>query len=535
MQEHYLKKELYEKVYKDSTIFDFLEKNSLDGVWYWDLEDSQNEWMSPKFWKVLGYEPEEKEHFVSQWQELIFQEDLIKATENLEKHYIDATHPYDQIVRYKHKKGHTVWVRCRGNIIRNEKGKPIRMIGVHNDITEQKNAQEELLKTNNELKAILDSSINGIIALDSHYDEKGEIVDFIFTMANKEACRITKLSEKQLIGEKLSKIHDGNFIPLESLNGNSLFDKYKEVVLSGETQMLEFYFEHNGIKDWFRNKVVKYNDGFVCTFEIITQEKQLQENLIQKVKEEVEKQRNQEKILLQQSKMAAMGEMIGAIAHNWRQPLNTLSLLCISLVNEFENSSLNKNFITKWMQRVNKQLTFMSETIDDFRNFYKPKEEFKEINLKNTITKIISLIEYELKLNKIKVKINIPESINLISLENQLHQAIINILLNAKDAILEKKIRNGEIIINGKKTLSSIILTIEDNGGGMEDSNILKRVFEPYFTTKLDSNGTGVGLYMTKIIIEQNLNGKITVKNINNGLRFKINIPNYYSSETLIR
>lgn len=223
MQEHYLKKELYEKINKDSTIFDFLEKNSLDGVWYWDLENSQNEWMSPKFWEVLGYEANEKEHLVSQWQELIFDDDLKKATENFKKHYSDMTHPYDQIVRYKHKNGHTVWIRCRGNIIRDEDGKPIRMIGIHNDITTQKIAEEDLLSKNNELKAILDSSLSGILALESYYDEKGEIVDFIFTMANKEACRIIDLKEEQIIGQRLSKIHSGNFKPLDSLNGETPF------------------------------------------------------------------------------------------------------------------------------------------------------------------------------------------------------------------------------------------------------------------------------------------------------------------------
>ena len=535
MQEHYLKKELYEKIYKDSTIFDFFEKNSLDGIWYWDLEDSQNEWMSPKFWELLGYKAEEKKHKVSQWQELIFDEDLKKATENFEKHYSDITHPYDQIVRYKHRKGHTIWLRCRGNIIRNQEGKPIRMIGVHNDITEQKNAEEDLVRKNNELKAILDSSLSGIIALESYFDEKGEIVDFIFTMINKEASKIIDLKEEQVIGKRLSTVHSGNFKPLDSLNGNTLFDNYKEVVLSGESKMLEFYFESDGIKEWFRNKVVKNSNGFVCTFELITQEKELQQKLEQKVKEEVEKQRNQEKILLQQSKMAAMGEMIGAIAHNWRQPLNTLSLLCIGLINQFENFSLNKNYLAKWMQRINKQLTFMSNTIDDFKNFYKPKEDFKEINLKDTIFKIVSLIQYELKLNKIKVNIDICDSIFLVCLENQLHQAIINILLNAKDAILENDIKDGKIIIYATKTNTSTILTIEDNGGGIKNIDILKRIFEPYFTTKQDSNGTGVGLYMSKIIIEQNLNGKISVKNINKGLKFKISIPNYSYPETLIR
>jgi signal transduction histidine kinase len=112
-----------------------------------------------------------------------------------------------------------------------------------------------------------------------------------------------------------------------------------------------------------------------------------------------------------------------------------------------------------------------------------------------------------------------------VCLENQLHQSIINILLNAKDAILLNNMENKEIEICATKNSISTVLTIEDTGGGIKDSDILKRIFEPYFTTKQNSNGTGVGLYMTKIIIEQNLNGKIEVENINKGLRFKIEIP----------
>jgi PAS domain S-box-containing protein len=288
-QNYYLKTELYEMIQKDSTIFDFLETNSLDGVWYWDMENPQNEWLSPRFWEVLGYKAEEKKHLVSEWQELIFPEDLEKTIENFNKHYEDPNHPYDQIVRYKHKLGHTVWIRCRGSILRDENGKPIRMIGVHNDVSVQKNSEENLLKRTNQLKAILDSSLSGIMALDNFYDENGEIVDFIIVMSNKEACRIANFSEEQLLGKRLSEVLSGNFKPLDSLGGKTLFDIYKEVVLTGESKSLEFYFEGDGIKDWFRNKAVKYNDGFVCTFEVITQEKHFQEKLEQKVKEEVEK------------------------------------------------------------------------------------------------------------------------------------------------------------------------------------------------------------------------------------------------------
>ena len=524
-KKHYLEEEFYQKIQKDKLIFDFLETNSLDGIWYWDMENPENEWLSPRFWEVLGYSHKEKKHLVSQWQELIFPEDLEKTIENFNKHYEDSNYPYDQIVRYKHKKGHTVWIRCRGNIIRDEKGKPLRMIGVHNDITIQKINEEKSNNKSNVLKTILDSSLNGIIALDSLYDENNNIIDFIFTVVNKEACKMTNLKEDDIVGKRLSNILTGNFKPLKSLDGKTLFDEYKDVVLTGKSKSLEFYFEDDGIKDWFRNKVVKYNNGFVCTFEVITQEKNLHENLEKRVKEELEKQRKQEEILIQQSKMAAMGEMIAAIAHNWRQPLNTVSLLCIAITNKFNSSNLSKDYLNEWLLKINKQIDFMSQTIDDFRNFYKPQEEFKKISIKESILKTVSLLNTDFKGNGIDIKIDIEDSIYLICLENQLKQALINILINAKDAIKNNNIENGEIFISVKKNKSSVEILIEDNGGGIDDKEILTSIFDLYFTTKKESYGTGIGLYMTKIIIEQNLGGKIKAKNQNNGLKFKIKLP----------
>lgn len=134
--DHYLKAELYHKIQTDPTIFEFLESASLDGIWYWDLEHPENEWMSPKFWRTLGYDPSEKKHLSSEWQDLIHPEDRLVATENFVKHCENPDHPYDQVVRYLHKDGSMVWIRCRGIAIRDEKGKPIRMLGAHVDLTQ---------------------------------------------------------------------------------------------------------------------------------------------------------------------------------------------------------------------------------------------------------------------------------------------------------------------------------------------------------------------------------------------------------------
>ncbi|MBL4706477.1 MAG: PAS domain-containing protein [Flavobacteriales bacterium] len=141
---HYLQKELYTLLKEDESIFDFIQNYSLDGLWYWNLEKMEDEWMDPKFWAVLGYDHTKMPHKSSAWQDIINPEDLKVAIENTRKHMENPDHPYDQIVRYTHKNGSTVWIQCRGVAIRDADGKPIRMIGAHNNITEIKNTELEL-------------------------------------------------------------------------------------------------------------------------------------------------------------------------------------------------------------------------------------------------------------------------------------------------------------------------------------------------------------------------------------------------------
>jgi len=146
--DNYLKKELYELIKTDESIFDFIQDSSLDGLWYWDLENPEEEWMNPKFWTTLGYNPDEMPHKSAAWQDIIHPDDLKIALKNFNSHCENPDHPYDQIVRYTHKNGSTVWIRCRGIAIRDEQGKAMRMLGAHMDVTKYKEAEEKLLKFN---------------------------------------------------------------------------------------------------------------------------------------------------------------------------------------------------------------------------------------------------------------------------------------------------------------------------------------------------------------------------------------------------
>jgi PAS domain S-box-containing protein len=165
--EHYLRAELYELVRSDPAIFEFLQAGSLDGIWYWDLENTENEWMSPRFWEVFGYEPSEKQHQASEWQDMIHPDDLALALENFELHCADARHPFDQLVRYRHKNGSTVWVRCRGLAIRDEEGRPVRMLGTHNEVTALKASEEETKKALELAESIIATVKQPLMVLDS--------------------------------------------------------------------------------------------------------------------------------------------------------------------------------------------------------------------------------------------------------------------------------------------------------------------------------------------------------------------------------
>ncbi|CAM2010510.1 PAS domain-containing sensor histidine kinase [Acanthopleuribacter pedis] len=151
-EENYLYKELVYLFQKDTTILNWLDRGSLDGMWFWDLETPENEWLSPRFKEIFGYAEDEIPHTSDWWKQNIFEEDLPLALENFQNHLDDPCHPYDQVVRYRHKKGHTVWVRCRGIIIRNEEGKPIRMLGAHTDVSSLKRKELELEKSNQSLE-----------------------------------------------------------------------------------------------------------------------------------------------------------------------------------------------------------------------------------------------------------------------------------------------------------------------------------------------------------------------------------------------
>lgn len=214
MEGIYLKNELYTLINNDTSIFEFIQSGSLDGIWYWDLENPEIEWMSPKFWETLGYNPDEKKHLASEWQDIIFQEDLKLAVENFEKHCADPNHPYDQIVRYKHKNGSTVWIRCRGLAIRDKNGKAIRMLGAHTDITDLKETEKEISRLTKEYEKVFNGTQDAMFLIKVLKNGEFRYVRNNLAHQNKTGILLEQIMDKspqELLGKEMGDIVSENY------------------------------------------------------------------------------------------------------------------------------------------------------------------------------------------------------------------------------------------------------------------------------------------------------------------------------------
>ena len=251
---------------------------------------------------------------------------------------------------------------------------------------------------------------------------------------------------------------------------------------------------------------------------------ELNKGLEEKIKQEVNKNLEKDQLLVQQSKMAAMGDMMGNIAHQWRQPLNTLAISIQDVEEAYIFDDISEEYIQRFVKSAMENITYMSKTIDDFRNFFKPSKTKEPFKLRDSIENILQIVSAQLENHNIKITLS-GENYEVIGYPNEFKQVIINLTNNAKDAILENQIPNGEISIYIESHSARFRrIRIEDNGGGVP-KNIINKVFEPYFTTKEGNKGTGIGLYMSKTIIEENMRGKLILKNIENGAMFMILIP----------
>ncbi|MEA1892653.1 MAG: sensor histidine kinase [Campylobacterota bacterium] len=242
-----------------------------------------------------------------------------------------------------------------------------------------------------------------------------------------------------------------------------------------------------------------------------------------KVKEEVQKSKEKDKILFQQNKMVSMGEMIENIAHQWRQPLAQINSSILLLDDFIHEKNAHDDDIEKELQDIENLTQYMSKTIDSFRNFFDKNKKKTKFFLKENIDSSILILKNSIKVHNIDIELFSKENYEYYGLEDELQQVILILLNNAKDILSEREIKRPKIEIKIKKDKEKFIITICDNAGGVP-VELLDKIFEPYFTTKHKTQGTGLGLYISKLIIEENMRGSLYLKNSANGACFSIEI-----------
>ena len=237
----------------------------------------------------------------------------------------------------------------------------------------------------------------------------------------------------------------------------------------------------------------------------------------------LEELRNNERMLIQQSRMAAMGEMIGNISHQWRQPLNMLGLIIQEIAFSYNESHFSAEYLEKSVDKAMQVIKDMSQTIDDFRNFFKPERRIEAFHINEALEKTILLMEGDFKQLQIKLDIDVESECPVKGLRNEFSQVLLNILANARDAFRDRKVAEPRIAIRTFCEEGKSVITISDNAGGIP-IEIIGRVFDAYFTTKGAQKGTGIGLFMSKTIIEKNMNGRLSVRNTGEGAEFRIEV-----------
>ncbi|QEM68308.1 PAS domain S-box protein [Geobacter sp. FeAm09] len=251
---------------------------------------------------------------------------------------------------------------------------------------------------------------------------------------------------------------------------------------------------------------------------------ELNQSLEKRVAETVVELRQRDQMLFQQSRLAAMGEMVNNIAHQWRQPLNNVGLIVQNLHIAHQSGELTGEEFDREVAGAMQIIHHMSATIDDFRNFFRQDKDKRLFSVAKAVHLAVGLISAALKHGGITVELHLEEDVTAFGYKNEYAQVLLNIVSNAKDVLQERRVEDPRIVIRAFRDNDRSVVTVHDNGGGIGE-DIRSRIFDPYFTTKSPDQGTGIGLFMSKMIIEKNMAGRLTAANAQGGAEFRIELP----------
>lgn len=384
-------------------------------------------------------------------------------------------------------------------------------------------------------------------------------IDGVITFVNDEFCNISGYSKNELIGQNHNIVRHPD-VPKEKFNllWETLKNKkiYKDTVKNLAKDGSTFYVnttiipildENSNIAEYIairydvtkevmlREELIKkeaeyeeLNRSLEKRVQEQTRElKELNQTLEKRVRDEIAKNEDKQRVMFWQSRHASLGQMLANIAHQWRQPLTELSLAMFNIKKSAQNDEVDN--ISKFYDESKYIIKNMSQTIDDFTNFFSPDKEKHYFNISESIQEAIGLLESIINDEMITIKTNF-EDIEVLGITNELTQVIINLINNSKDAFIHNSILLREIAITTRVENDFALIEVQDNAGGIAKENI-EKIFEPYFTTKHKSRGTGLGLFMSKMICEQGLGGTLDVKSRKNTTIFSIKIPLDYNEK----
>lgn len=381
---------------------------------------------------------------------------------------------------------------------------------------ELETANEELQSTNEELQTVNDELISKNIELEFSHKAFNNVLTtlkshILIVDENLNIIKHTEGISQFLEINALSEINLSSLVINSNVNLPNILEDLKYCLKNDREVGYEL-----AVKDrmyWFNIKKIilpnGLNDSDIAMILSFTDKTDIYEK---------------DRLMSQHLKMASMREMIGNISHQWRQPLNALSLSKDYLEIMYKKDQLNDDVMNDFIDKSNALISYMSKTIDDFRNFFAPSKDRVYFDVIDAINEAVLISSEKLKSHGIQIDMPANEKFKTYGYLNEFKQVVINIVNNASDKIIHRSLKNGLISIKVSQLRSDIMIDIRDNAGGI-DEDIISKIFDPYFTTKFKSQGTGLGLYMAKIIIEKNMQGSLLAFNKDDGACFTIRIP----------
>lgn len=601
--------------------YQFALQGAYDGLWDWNLA-SNTIYFSTRWKNMLGYDDAEIGSDFDEFTSRVHPDDMKVVMAAVDRH-VKKAEPYEITFRMKHKDGRWIWILSRGQLVEfDDQDRPLRMVGVHNDITLRKQLETRLRQSQRRFELFMENtpaliSIKGsddkILYANSamrdwvgkqeiigrFIDEvlpaeqmakiheltqrvlKQRYVETQFTFTRKDGVeRILRAHAFLMPGEhdspsvgsiildvtnqtqaeselhKLRNVIDNATVSIviTDLGGNieyinpygckisgyayeDAIGQNTNVFRSGQTSDEEYAklwatirngqtwngtfhnVKKNGELYWESATIAPIKDHFGNITNYIGIKQEISEAMRLR-----EKLQENEDLMIIQSRHAAMGEMIGMIAHQWRQPITVIAMGANNILADVAMEELDPAGCKEQAQAIVKQTMHLSKTIDDFRNFFRPDREKEMIDVCRAFQEALGIVEAGLKSNGIKLTVVCDESIELLTYSRELMQVFINILNNSKEALVEHRDADRYIKVNIRQEEAVAVVQIADNGGGIGEEHI-DSIFDPYFSTKSEKNGTGLGLYMCKTIVMKHLGGSIGASSDSVGAVFTIKIP----------